>query len=192
MPPSPPRHAHTPTLVCHVPRYQYITERPPEIGIASSPYRNRIAKIPTPLHNPIPVKPHSPHASAKSIHPHSLTSHSLVCHTRALATKNAHARTRTINAERWRANTGRPPSDPMPCTESATRGRATPKTAPHPGASTCTAAAWRHRARPRLPTKSGALRRLRARRYCCGTCGCSRRAAGASRPRGKRHRPRAA
>ena len=30
MPPSPPRHVHTPTLVCHVPRYQYITERPPE------------------------------------------------------------------------------------------------------------------------------------------------------------------
>ena len=30
-PPSPPRHVHTPTLVCHVPRYQYITERPPEI-----------------------------------------------------------------------------------------------------------------------------------------------------------------
>ena len=26
----PERHAHTPTLVCHVPRYQYITERPPE------------------------------------------------------------------------------------------------------------------------------------------------------------------
>ena len=30
LPPSPPRHVHTPTLVCHVPRYQYITERPPE------------------------------------------------------------------------------------------------------------------------------------------------------------------